>query len=127
MASVLLLPVYLAAWLTVLDHLLDINTEQRMWIAGLLALLYVAGIVLMKLGASKEDKRRRAGRLVRNYLLGRGRTAISFQRIRDITHESSWTDDFLRQVIDLFPRELRLARIKGGKLGIGLIIEQEEA
>lgn len=123
--SILLLPLYLGAWLVILDSVLSISTEQKVWVLVVLFALYVVGIVLMKVGAGKEDKRRRTGIRIRNYLIGRGNTAISFGRIRDKI-DSSYSDDFLISVIDLFPDDLRLARIKGGKRGVGILIEKEE-
>ena len=125
LVSILLLPLYLGAWLVILDSVLSIGTEQKVWVLVVLFALYVVGIVLMKVGAGKEDKRRRAGIRIRNYLVGRGNTAISFERIRNVI-DSSYSDDFLESVIDLFPDDLRLARIKGGKRGVGLLIEKEE-
>ena len=123
--SIFLLPFFLSSWLALFDEWLNIDPKNKNPLALLLFICYLIGIFLMKIGIRKVEKYEKAGKRIQNYLLARNKTAMSFDRTRKVI-QKSYTDTFLLSVIDHFPEDLRIARIKGGKQGIGLISEQEE-
>lgn len=120
-----LVPLYLGAIFATIGFLSGTTATERIWAAVLIGAVVTYSLILYRVGIGLEDERRRAARLIRDYLLERRVSAVSFDRIGRVI-DVSYTPEFLLSVIDYFPDELRLAKIKGGKRGVGLVIEEEE-
>jgi hypothetical protein len=125
--SLFLLPLLLGAWSVVLNSIsyLDEHDGFSAVLLCLLLLTYVVGIVVMKATEGRDDQLRRAKTHIRNRLQQRGNQTGSFDYLRR-TVDETYTDEFLRNIIDQFPLEFRRARIKGGKDGMALVEETEE-
>jgi hypothetical protein len=125
LVTVVLLPFYLAAWLVVLGSVTDMKTEQGRELLVVLVVVYVAGIVLMKVGAREQDRLKRAASRIRSYLRIRGFTFMTFERIRERI-DKTYTDMFLGKVIEEFSDEFTTAKSGTGKTGIKLALNDEE-
>jgi hypothetical protein len=120
--SFLLLPFLLQGWLEVLTKLAFTDTE-RFWSVGVIILLYVIGVIAMLVANNRNKKCEVAKDQVVAYLQSKQRTAVSFEKIRERI-SPSYNDAFLESLTTAFPQELRRARLKGGRRGLGRIIEE---
>ncbi len=125
--SLFMLPLLLGAWSVFMNSIsfLDERDGFRAVLLLILLLTYVVGIVVMKATESRDDQLRRAKTHIQNRLLRRGNQTGSFDYLRR-TVDETYTDEFLRRLIAIFPLEFRRARIKGGKDGMTLVEEIEE-
>ena len=123
--SVIILPLLLGVWLNLLNNIIPVTLNQKIYFTLAIIVVYILGLTLMKIGVTKESKKKIAGTRIRNYLIGRNRQSMSFNRIREVI-DKDYSDEYLKSVIDQFPKEFRFARIKGGKPGISLLMEEEE-
>jgi hypothetical protein len=89
-------------------------------VAGTIATLAVA------LALRGNHRVRTARDLIISYLTARKRTMVSFDRIRERI-DQSYTDEFLGQLPSYFPKELRRARLAGGKVGLARVVREDEA
>lgn len=120
--SFLLLPFILQAWLEVLTKLSFTDTG-KCWSVGAIVALYAFGIVAMINANSLNKKREVAKDQVIAYLQSKQFTLVSFDRIRECIN-SNYNDVFLETLTTAFPQELRRAKLKGGKRGLGRIVEE---
>ena len=121
--SFLLLPFVFNAWLGILDKL-QATQSQKVWSLVAVLVLYIVGLVTMLVGSTRTRKRETARDLILTYLQDKSYTMMGFDRVRERIN-SSYADDFLASVITEFPRQLRFARLKGGRVGVARIVEEE--
>lgn len=121
--SLFLLPLLLGAWSVFLNSL-DFLGQHDVWkcmIICVLLILYVGGIIYMKKADTEEDKLKRARYHVETRLKKRGGHRASFDAIRNEINET-YSNDFLKKLIDLNPEIFGTCTIKKGKkLGITLV------
>lgn len=117
--SFLLLPFILQAWIEVLTKLAFTDTGKH-WSVGAVVTLYVLGIVAMIAANSSRKKREVAKDQVIAYLQSKQFTFVSFERIRERINPS-YKDAFLESLTTAFPQELRRAKLKDNKRGLGRV------
>ena len=117
--SCLLLPFIFESWISALKEL---NAEEWIMYASLVIILvgYIVGVALMLFGARRTKRKEDALKQVTNYLNSRDFRIMSFDRVRSAIN-GSYSDSFLDALVDEFPAELRRARLKGGRPGLGII------
>ena len=125
--SLFLLPVLLGAWSLFLNtlHFLDQQDGYKTTIIGILFVIYLAGLIIMRCWDPREEKLKRARYHVQNRLKQRPGHRASFDAIRSEVNES-YTDEFIRELIDKNPEIFRTCTIKrteGHRPGI--TIEEE--
>lgn len=113
--SLFLLPLLLDAWSIFLNSLdfLNQHDDWKLLIICLILALYVGGLIYMKTADTQEDKLKRARYHVETRLKKRGGHRASFDAIRDEVNET-YSDDFLRKLIDLNPEIFGTCMIKKG-------------
>ena len=74
---------------------------------------------------TRGETGRRAKDKILGHLQGHNFKMMSFERVREKLN-NSYTDVFLLSVINADPRDLRLARLKGGNLGVARLVEEEK-
>ena len=127
--SLFLLPILLGAWSIFLNSLayLDQHEGWKFLLICFLLSLYIGGLIYMKKADTKEDKLKRARYHVETRLKKRGGHRASFDAIREEVNES-YSDDFLKELIDVNPEIFGTCTIKKGKKpGITLVeVESED-
>ena len=120
--SALIMPLYLLSYNYVLEQI-GVGKYQ-MIILAIALVLYVVGIVWMKNSQSKLESAVNDLLSIKNHLLDKGYQYMSFQRLEEISER--FTEDRVRELVVLFPDELRLAKLKKGRTGIKILnIENE--
>jgi hypothetical protein len=74
----------------------------------------LAGVVMAFLYRQEGRKAELARRLILNYMMGRGFTMISFDRIREKI-KLDYTDEFLERLPEFYPNEFRRAQLRDGE------------
>ncbi|OHB58447.1 MAG: hypothetical protein A2173_08930 [Planctomycetes bacterium RBG_13_44_8b] len=126
--SLFLLPLLLGAWLGFLNSLdfLDQHDGLKFMIVFILLILYVGGLIYMKIADTQKDKLKRARYHVETRLKKRGGHRASFDAIRNEVNET-YSDDFLKKLIELNPEIFGTCTIKKGKKpGITLVTVESE-
>jgi len=119
--SSLILPFYLLLYNYAI---IQINNNWRDGGLILAFLLYVVGIVWMKRSQSQDEKKQKDLLVLKNYILDKGFKFMSFEKILEI--DNKFTEDKIRELIFLYPYELRLAKLKDNKRGIKILNIEEE-
>jgi hypothetical protein len=98
--SLFILPIMLGAWSILLNSLtfLDLHDTLKFWIISALAVIYIFGLICMKLFDTIEDKLKRARFHVETRLKKRGGRA-SYDAIRKEVNPE-YSDDFLEKLIE---------------------------
>lgn len=122
--SLIILPIYLGAWVVVLKQVEEELWGQGVSILAILIIIYVFALVVMRFYQSKDDKILNASRRIRAYILSRGWTRMSFERIIH-NIDRSFTVAFLEEVITTFPEDFRKGTIKGNRPGMVILAEEE--
>jgi len=127
--SLFLLPLLLGGWSVFLNSLdfLDQYDGWKFMSICILLILYVAGLIYMKIADTRKDKLKRARYHVETRLKKRGGHRASFDAIRNEVNED-YSDDFLKELIELNPEIFGTCTIKkGNKAGITLVkVESED-
>jgi Tfp pilus assembly protein PilO len=126
--SLFLLPILLGAWSIFLNSLdfLDQYDGWKLLIICFLLSIYVVGLIYMKKVDTQEDKLKGARYHIETRLQKRGGHRASFDAIRKEVKES-YSDDFLRKLIDVNPEIFGTCTIKkGNKPGITLVTLETE-
>ncbi len=129
--SLFLLPVLLGAWSLLLDNVAVLDQHREWKDATIAAILvaYVSGLLIMKFWDPPEERLKRARRHVQNRLRQRPGHRASFDAIRAEVN-SSYTDQFLRTLVDRNPDSFRLCTLKlstGPKDGLALEVDEGAA
>ena len=123
--SLFLLPILLGAWSLFLNSIAFLNQYDSWKFEAICVLLamYIIGLALMKLTDTQKDKLKRARYHVETRLKKRPGHLASFDAIRREVDET-YTDDFLKKLIDLNPELFGRCEIKrkdDNKPGITLV------
>jgi hypothetical protein len=125
--SLFLLPILLGGWSFFLNNLAFLNQYNglKLLVICFLLILYAGGLFYMKRDTI-EDKLKRARFHIENRLKKRGGHRASFDAIRNEVNET-YTDDFLKNLIDMNPEIFGSCTIKkGNKPGITLVSLEAE-
>lgn len=114
--TALILPLYLLLYNTMI---IQINKEWQTWTLIVAILLYVGGVLWMKNSQSKEEKNLKDLQVIKNNILDKGYKFMSFEKILEI--DKHFTADKVKELMFIFPNELRLAKLKGNKNGIKVL------
>ena len=82
-----------------------------------LFIMYIIFLFIMYVGGRSEKQKALAKDQIMAYLQAKGFVMISYQRVR-LKINQSYTDQFLEQVIDHYPKDFRRAKLKGERAGI---------
>ena len=122
--SLIILPIYLGSWVVVLKQV-----DKSLWgynslILLILILSYVLTLIVMKHYQSKDKKIENASIKIRQYILSRNWTRMSYERIqKNIDH--SFNQELIDSILDKYPEDFRVGTIKGGKKAIVVLGEEE--
>jgi len=119
--SALILPAYLIMCNYTIEQ---INIEWKPFILPIAFLVYVAGIIWMKLSQSSSEKDARDLLVIKNYILDKGFSFMSFEKLLEI--DKSFTVERIKELIFVFPNEIRLAKLKENKKGIKVLNVEDE-
>ena len=122
LVTFLLLPFIFEKWLAVLEKI-GITETQKFWSLVAILAFYVIGVITMLVGNSRSMKRAVAKNQIIAYLQSKQFTLVSFASIRERINQS-YDDEFLESLTVAFPQELRRAKLKGDKRGLGRIVEE---
>lgn len=114
------LPFIFDAWVVVLQKI-NATPEQVFWtLVGLFG-AYVVTVIILVVDNHSKKRKEIAKNLILGYLQAKDFKMMSFDRIRE-KFSANYTDDFLVKLVQEFPNELRVAKLKGGKPGIGRVV-----
>ena len=119
--SALILPAYLLMYNYAIEQ---INEEWKTFVLLIALLIYVAGIVWMKLSQSSNEKDAKDLLVIKNYILDKGFSFMSFEKLAEI--DKSFTAERVKELIFVFPNEIRLAKLKDNKKGIKVLNVEDE-
>ena len=125
--SLFLVPILLGSWSYLLNNIDFFNSHPtfEFVIICLVIGCYVLGIIIMKCWDSKEEKLKRARYHIENRIKNKPGTRGSFENIRN-TVNSTYNDNFLKELIDKNPTVFRSVRIKKHGPGITLVDEKSD-
>ncbi|MFD2567020.1 hypothetical protein [Pseudotenacibaculum haliotis] len=122
--SLIILPIYLGSWIVVLKQINKTLWEKSSLVLILLVLAYILTLVIMKFYQSKDQKIEKASIKIRQYILSRNWTRMSYERIKkNIDH--SFTPELIDNILNKYPEDFRIGTIKGGKKAIVVLGEEE--
>jgi len=120
--SALIMPAYLSLYNYVINQ---IKPEWKESILGIAIIIYIIGVIWMKNSQSREEQNKKDLLVIKNNILDKGFQFMSFEKIKEI--DKKYTEDKIRELIFIYPNELRLAKLKKDKKGIKILnIEEEE-
>ncbi|RME08040.1 MAG: hypothetical protein D6816_05975 [Bacteroidetes bacterium] len=102
----------------------QIKEEWKIPVLAFALLAYVAGIIWMKLSQTSDEKDARDLLVIKNYILDKGFSFMSFGKLLEI--DGSFTENRIKELIFAFPNDIRLAKLKGNKKGIKILTIEDE-
>jgi hypothetical protein len=123
--SLFLLPILFGSWSIILDSF-SVDHIWKTIVFVILLIVYIAGLLFMKLYDPPEEKQRRAMLHVKNRLGKRPGHRASFMAIREEVNKD-YTNDFLKDLIEKNPGTFSTVKIKrtaGSVPGITLVEEE---
>lgn len=123
------LPFVFDGWINVLTKI-GANPCQIFWSLAGLFLLYVIAVIVLVFDNYSKKRKEIAKDLIVGYLQSKNYKMMSFERIKEKLN-SSYSNEFLEKLVQEFPKEIRRAKLKGDKPGIGRVVvetsDEEEA
>jgi len=123
--SLIILPIFLGSWVVVLKQLKADLWEAEVLILSFLVLFYIITLGIMKFYQSKDDKILHASIKIRSYINSKNWKRMSFERI-ERSIDNNFDSELLKKIIDKYPGEFRKGTIKGGKIALVLMDEEED-
>ena len=120
--SALILPAYLLMYDFAAERILP---GYEIWcvLGGLL--IYIAGLIRMKLTQSSVEQDQKDLASITNFITDQDYTFMSFERLSELNER--YTEERVRELIFAYPTYIRLGKLKGGKKGVRVLqIDQEE-
>lgn len=117
------LPFIVQAWLDALQKM-EFSQCARNWSIGAVVVLYVIGAGAVVVSNNRSKRSEVAKDQVLAYLQSKSLTFASFDRIRERVN-AGYSDEFLERLPHLFPQDVRCAKLRNGKRGIGRIMQEE--
>lgn len=119
--SALVLPLYLLLY----NYAIELINNDLKNIAMIIGFsLFVIGIFWMKLSQSNNEKNQNDLIVLKNYIIDKGFKFMSFDKLVEI--DKRFTESTVKELIFLFPNDIRLAKLKGNKKGIKILNIEEE-
>ncbi|MEQ6124390.1 hypothetical protein AAON49_09335 [Pseudotenacibaculum sp. MALMAid0570] len=122
--SLIILPIYLGSWVVVLKQIDNNLWGKNSLILLILVLAYVFTLIVMKHYQSKDKKIENASIKIRQYILSRNWTRMSYERVQK-NIDSSFNQELIDSILDKYPEDFRVGTIKGGKKAIVVLGEEE--
>lgn len=119
------LPFVFERWIGVLKKI-GANIEQILWSLVILFAFYIITVVILVVDNHSKKRKEIAKDLILGYLQAKDFKMMSFKRIRQ-KFNSNYSDDFLVKLVQEFPKEIRMAKLKDGKPGIGRVVAEISA
>ena len=119
--SALIMPIYLMLYNYAIN---EINSEWKECVLIIAIVIYIIGVIWMKNSQSREEKNRKLLLVLKNNIIDKGFKFMSFQKIKEI--DESFTEDKVKELILLYPNDLRLAKLKENNKGIKILNIDEE-
>lgn len=116
------LPFVFDGWINVLEKI-GASPCQIFWTLVTLSVLYIATVVVLGFDNYNKKRKEIAKDLILGYLRSNNFGRMSFERIRQ-KFNPNYADDFLVELVQEFPKEIRVAKLKNGKAGIGRIVDE---
>jgi hypothetical protein len=120
--SFLLMPFIVEKWSDVFAKW-GMSANQTTWSLFFIFVVYIVCVIALIYTSHRRQKAQLAKDQIIGYLQSNVITMMSNDRIRERLH-SGYTDVYLLSVIREFPKELRFARLKGDRKGVGRILEE---
>ncbi len=98
--------------------------SAKLWSLLAILLFYIVGVIAMLYGSNRQKRREIARDQIINYLTTKNLKMISLDGIRSYI-DNNYSDTFLKTLIKEYPNDLRRAILKGGREGIGIIVEEQ--
>jgi hypothetical protein len=117
------LPFVIQAWITALEKLAFSQCVQRWLVAGVFV-LYIIGAAAMVISNNASKRKEVAKDQVLSYLQSKSLTFASFERIQERVN-GGYSNELLESLPAAFPQEVRCAKLKSGRRGIGRIVLEE--
>ncbi len=119
--SALILPAYFLMYNYTIEQ---INEEWKPFVLPIALLIYIVGVARMKQSQSFDEKNAKDLLVIKNYILDIGFSFMSFEKLAEI--DKSFTPERVKELIFVFPNEIRLAKLKGNKKGIKVLNVENE-
>jgi hypothetical protein len=123
------LPLVYNSWTEVLIKI-GANPCQVFWSLVALTVLYLAVVIVLGFDNYNKKRKEIAKDLIVGYLQSKNYKMMSFERIREKLN-SNYSNEFLEKLVQEFPKEIRRAKLKDDKPGIGRVVvetsDEEEA
>ena len=119
--SALILPTYLLMYNYSIEL---INEEWKNWVMIVGFSLFIIGIFWMKVSQSNNEKNENDLIVIKNYIIDKGFKFMSFERLNEL--DDKFTESRIRELMFIFPNDIRLAKLKGNKKGVKILNIEEE-
>jgi hypothetical protein len=73
----------------------------------------------MKLSQSSDEKDIRDISIIKNHIIDKGFEFMSFTKLKEI--DKSFTQERIKELLFVFPNDIRLAKLEGDKKGIKVL------
>jgi len=124
LVSVVILPILLGAWAVVLETIFPEYPTVKSGGIIVAALVYLAGVIVMKLGEKHDDGLLKARGYLRSRLLQRKNRTASFESVVTNSH-GLLTDELIERMIKEFPEVFVSCTVKPSRKGVKMFEEQE--
>lgn len=114
------LPFVFNAWIEVFTKIAA-TTEQIFCSLVILFVLYVVTVIILVVDNYSKKRKEIAKDLIVGYLQSKNYKMMSFEKIREKLN-SAYNNEFLEKLVQEFPKEIRRAKLKGDKPGIGRVV-----
>ena len=120
--SALILPLYLMMYDFAAER---ISPGLKSWALGFALVIYVVGVVWMKMSQSRDERDQKDLALIINHIIDQNFTFMGFEQIKEI--DKKYTEERVRELMFNFPNHIRLGKLSGGKRGIKILnVENED-
>ena len=119
--SALVLPGYLLMYNYAI---IKINESWKGWGLAFAVIIFIAGIIWMKNSQSIVEKNIQDISVIKNYILDKDYRYMSFERLEEM--DDRFTEKRVKELLFIFPNEIRLAKLKNNKKGIKVINIEDE-
>jgi hypothetical protein len=114
--SALVFPAYILLYNFAVN---EINPSWKLCTLIIATLAYISGIIWMKVSQSSDEKDIRDISIIKNYIIDKGFEFMSFEKLKEI--DKSFTQERIKELLFVFPNDIRLAKLKGDKKGIKVL------
>ena len=116
--SLVIIPILLAAWITILKNF-DLTTKVLKTITFILLGLYIFSIAVLKFGTTKDVKIEIASKKIKSYLKANNWELIGLERIKD-NIDSNYDSKFINELVSKFPLDFSIVKLTDKSDPVGL-------